>query len=54
MAKRGGRGRKFTFFGKFRTKKAARAKERKHPGSFILRRWTDGYSYFVIKPRKRK
>ncbi len=42
MPKKAGRGRRFLFFGRFTTKRAARRKERKHPGSFILK--TDGYT----------
>jgi hypothetical protein len=46
-----GHGKQFDFFGEFGSKKKAVRKERKHPGSFIIKR--KGY-FFVVKERGKK
>jgi len=47
-----GKGRKVIFFGSFRSKAAAVAKEKEHKKSFIIERSVDGLTrYFVVKEK---
>ena len=48
-----GLGKRFKFFGAFKSKKKAVAAERKHPGTFIIPTMIMGSRRFeVVKPKK--
>jgi hypothetical protein len=48
------KGRKFVIFGAFGSKTKAKRAEKKHPGSFVLRRkWRGHVRYIVLKPRRK-